>query len=159
MRYRIVDSPVGDIIIVVSDAGVHQLSFLEERTPPVPADWQRDNSGITFLAEQQLHAYFVGESQRFSLPLAPAGTPFQLRVWQQLLTIPFGQSCSYQSIAQQIQKPTAVRAVASAIGKNPLAILTPCHRVLSSSNTLSGFRWGIERKAQLLDLEGISYRH
>jgi O-6-methylguanine DNA methyltransferase len=90
-----------------------------------------------------------------NLPLDVHGTPFQETVWQALREIPYGETCSYSELAERVGKPTAVRAVASACGKNPLAVLVPCHRVLGKGGQLSGFRWGLSMKQALLGEEGI----
>jgi methylated-DNA-[protein]-cysteine S-methyltransferase len=104
--------------------------------------------------QRQLNEYFAGERRAFSLPLDFRGTDFQRRVWQALLTIPYGETRSYAHIARQIGRPTAVRAVGAANGRNPLSIVAPCHRVIGSSGQLTGFAGGLATKAQLLALEG-----
>lgn len=101
----------------------------------------------------ELDAYFSGETQEFSLNIAPKGTPFQQSVWQALRHIPYGKTWSYQQVANYIGKPLSVRAVANAIAANPLHILIPCHRVIRSDGSLGGYQGGIERKKELLELE------
>ena len=98
----------------------------------------------------QLHQYFEGERQTFTLPLRLVGTAFQQEIWEVLRKIPYGQTCSYAAIAQQIGRPRAVRAVANAIGANPLSLLIPCHRVIGSSGKLTGYAGGLEAKRLLL---------
>jgi methylated-DNA-[protein]-cysteine S-methyltransferase len=98
--------------------------------------------------------YFAGRRRRFELPLAPAGTAFQRQVWDALATIPWGELRSYADIARAIERPTAVRAVGAANGRNPLPIVVPCHRVIGSDGSLTGFAGGLEIKRQLLELEG-----
>jgi methylated-DNA-[protein]-cysteine S-methyltransferase len=105
---------------------------------------------------RQLCEYFAGERRVFSLPLEFNGTDFQRRVWQALLTIPYGETRSYGQIARQIGQPRAVRAVGAANGRNPISIVAPCHRVIGSSGELTGFAGGLATKAQLLALEGAS---
>ncbi len=104
--------------------------------------------------ERQLLEYFAGQRRRFELELDFAGTDFQIRVWQALLTIPFGETRSYRDIAIQIGQPTAVRAVGAANGRNPISIIAPCHRVIGSSGSLTGFAGGLAAKQLLLSLEG-----
>ncbi|MFO6424576.1 methylated-DNA--[protein]-cysteine S-methyltransferase [Motilimonas sp. KMU-193] len=103
----------------------------------------------------QLEAYFNGELQQFTLPLAPHGSDFQCQVWQQLSKIPYGSTVTYKWMADQLAKPKAVRAIAQAIGKNPLIICTPCHRVIATSGKLAGYSAGLDIKEYLLKLEGV----
>lgn len=103
--------------------------------------------------ETQLHEYFAGTRQRFTLPLDFAGTDFQIKVWQALLAIPFGETRSYRQIAEAIGHPAAVRAVGAANGRNPLSIVAPCHRVIGTNGKLTGFAGGLAVKAFLLQLE------
>jgi methylated-DNA-[protein]-cysteine S-methyltransferase len=111
-------------------------------------------SGILDQAERQLGEYFAGRRQAFELSLEFHGTDFQRRVWQALLSIPFGETRSYLDIAVQIGNPTAVRAVGAANGRNPISIIAPCHRVIGSTGALTGFAGGLDTKLLLLSLEG-----
>lgn len=110
-------------------------------------------SSVTDAAAAQLDEYFLGVRSCFNIPLAFFGTEFQKRVWSELLTIPFGRTMTYSEVAERIGKPRAVRAVANAIGANPLSIFVPCHRVTGKNRSLTGYRGGIAAKAQLLNLE------
>lgn len=101
----------------------------------------------------QLSAYFRGELRAFNLPLLPAGTPFQRTVWQAIAEVPYGQTISYKQLAQRIGRPNATRAVANATGANPLAIIIPCHRIIGSNGSLTGFAGGLYAKRFLLNLE------
>jgi methylated-DNA-[protein]-cysteine S-methyltransferase len=105
--------------------------------------------------ENQLHAYFNGELKQFNLPIRAHGTPFQLSIWEELQKIPYGTTVSYQTIAKSIKNEKAVRAVGQAIGKNPIAIVIPCHRVIGKNNQLTGFAGGLERKMKLLQCENF----
>ena len=107
-------------------------------------------------AALQLGEYFEGQRTRFTVPLDFTGTAFQREVWQALLTIPFGETRSYRQIAEQIGRPSAVRAVGAANGRNPISIIAPCHRVIGTDGTLTGFAGGLGAKALLLALEGVS---
>jgi methylated-DNA-[protein]-cysteine S-methyltransferase len=111
-------------------------------------------------AERELLEYFAGQRARFSVPLAPRGTAFQERVWQELLAIPYGETRSYGELAAAIGKPTASRAVGAANGRNPLAIFVPCHRVIGANGALTGFAGGEDAKRALLEIErsGIAER-
>lgn len=112
------------------------------------------NHPLLVEADRQLTEYFAGERTEFTLPLHAEGTPFQTRVWQCLLTIPYGRTRTYGELARAIQKGSAARAVGLAASKNPLSIVVPCHRVLGASGSLTGFAGGLEIKARLLALEG-----
>jgi methylated-DNA-[protein]-cysteine S-methyltransferase len=122
----------------------------------IPQQANIDETPLISEAFSQLNAYFAGELQVFSLPLAPHGTPFMQMVWKTLLTIPYGKTASYKEIAQAIDKPKAVRAVGQANNKNPIPIFIPCHRVIGSDGKLVGYGGGLPIKVFLLALE---YRH
>jgi methylated-DNA-[protein]-cysteine S-methyltransferase len=129
---------------------LHLINFpAESRTKEPRADWRRDDS-LFVEAFRQLHAYFAGELTRFDLPLRLAGTAFQNKVWTALCDIPFGETISYGALASRIGKPTASRVVGGANGANPLSIVVPCHRVIGSNRSLTGFGGGIEAKRFLL---------
>jgi methylated-DNA-[protein]-cysteine S-methyltransferase len=130
--------------------GIRSIDFDLSR----PAEGS-EASGSPLLQEavRQLRAYFAGTLREFSLPLDPRGTEFQLRVWRQLETIPYGRICSYSEIAQAIGAPRAVRAVGAANGANPIPIVVPCHRVIGSNGKLVGYGGGLPLKKRLLDLE------
>ncbi len=157
--WKTIDSPVGRLTLIADEAAL--LAVLWENDPPtrVPLGERVEAPGHPVLqeAERQLAEYFGGQRQAFTLKLHPRGTPFQTRVWQALLTIPHGETRSYAQIARAIGKPNAVRAVGTAIGRNPLSILTPCHRVVGSNGKLTGFAGGLGAKAFLLELEGAPY--
>jgi O-6-methylguanine DNA methyltransferase len=118
-----------------------------------PADAVRQTDDVLARAARQLDAYFAGQLKSFDIPLGLAGTPFQLRVWAALRDIPFGEVCSYSQLATAIGDPLAMRAVGAANGRNPIAIVIPCHRVVGVDGSLTGFGGGIERKRFLLRLE------
>ncbi|MBL8309373.1 MAG: methylated-DNA--[protein]-cysteine S-methyltransferase [Burkholderiales bacterium] len=124
--------------------------------PDVGNDWVRDEALPVFdLARRELDAYFAGKLRAFSVPLAPKGTDFQKRVWTALTKVPFGETRTYGQQAAMIGQPAAVRAVGAANGKNPIAIIVPCHRVIGANGTLTGYAGGLHNKALLLKLEGI----
>jgi methylated-DNA-[protein]-cysteine S-methyltransferase len=128
------------------------------QTPPPgwPLEWMRDPSDpVLAEAVKQLNEYFAREREVFSIPLRPAGTPFQLRVWKALEEIPYGRTRTYLDIARMLGQPAAVRAVAAANGRNPLPIFVPCHRVIGTSGSLTGYGGGLEVKLELLRLEGV----
>lgn len=149
------DSPVGPLMLATSDAGLHALEFGESRHPVRrDSQWQRGEHPLLHRARSQLDAYFSGTLRAFDLPLAPQGTAFQRAVWDALTTIAYGQTLGYGEIAARIGKPSAVRAVGAANGRNPLSIFVPCHRVIGADGTLTGYGGGLPTKEFLLRLEG-----
>lgn len=155
MRYRYLESPIGSLLLAGNDAGLTNIGFARGKGRIKPAtDWQADAACFA-PAETQLLEYFDGRRQTFDLELAPAGSAFQLAVLDALLTIPFGETRSYSDIARQIGRPSAVRAVGAANGRNPLPIVIPCHRVVGADGSLTGFGGGLETKRFLLELEGV----
>ena len=119
----------------------------------VPADWRLGESALLRRAAAQLEEYFAGERTAFDLPLAPAGTDFQLEVWRALLDIPYGETRSYRQIAEAVGRPAACRAVGGANHRNPLSLVIPCHRVIGADGGLVGYGGGLDRKRSLLLLE------
>ncbi len=154
--YKTMKSPVGELKLVASDKGLAGILWEKDnpqrvRLSPVSED---KNHPVLVEAERQLNDYFFGKRKSFSLKLDFKGTEFQKKVWAALLRIPFAETLSYGQIAKQIKNPKAVRAVGAAIGKNPISIIAPCHRVIGSTGKLTGFAGGLEAKARLLALEG-----
>ena len=153
--YRKIDSPVGTLTLVASDRHLVAIAWQRDgEAAPFGAMSEGDPHPLLDETERQLCAYFAGELQAFDLPLDFRGTDFQRRVWQALLTIPFGETRSYRDIAVALGRPTATRAVGAANGRNPIPIVAPCHRVIGANGSLTGFGGGLENKAFLLDLEG-----
>jgi methylated-DNA-[protein]-cysteine S-methyltransferase len=151
--YTRAGSPIGELLLTGDGQALHGLHMLEGRRPIVPDPaWRRDDGAFRDV-RRQLAEYFGGERERFELPLALAGTPFQSEVWKALREIPYGETISYGELARRIDRPRAVRAVGLANGRNPIAVIVPCHRVIGADGTLTGFGGGIERKRLLLDLE------
>ena len=141
-------SPLGPIEIVGSQDSIMALDFVEQMLP--------GNDELTFCLKEclkQLDEYFKRERQKFFLNLQPAGTDFQKSVWRQLEEIPYGKTTSYGAIANILAKPFACRAVGSANGKNPIAIIIPCHRVIGSDGSLTGYGGGLWRKRWLIGFE------
>jgi methylated-DNA-[protein]-cysteine S-methyltransferase len=156
--FTTLDSPIGELVLAAHGAGLSGVYF-ERPDPETSAQWARDpgtaGPASTALAQtrEQLMAYFAGERTTFDLPLSTAGTPFQERVWHALRAIEFGRSISYAELARRIASPSASRAVGAANGRNPIPIIVPCHRVIGTGGSLTGFGGGIERKRWLLDHE------
>ncbi len=149
------DSPIGPLTVAADDAAIRHILFPRNRHEARGRELWRHDPGQPLLQEAraQLLQYLHGERTAFELPLQPQGTPFQLRVWQALADIPFGQTWSYVQLARHIGQPTASRAVGAANGRNPLPLVLPCHRVIGSGGALTGFGGGVETKAFLLNLE------
>lgn len=158
MRYlsKTLQSPVGLLTLVANDDNLVAILWEDERPDRVRLGQLTVVEDHPVLNEtaRQLREYFDGQRQTFDLPLAFVGTEFQKKVWQALLTIPFGETRSYSQIAVQIGSPAAVRAVGAANGRNPLSIVAPCHRVIGASGALTGFAGGLAAKRILLGLEG-----
>ena len=146
MYLSILTHPVGTFYICADDASVTSLT-----TKTLSQNDGENN--ITRQAAQQLSEYLSGQRTRFTLPLSPNGTAFQRSVWQQLLTVPYGSTCSYQQIAAALGKQKSVRAVGRAIGQNPIWIMIPCHRVIGKDGSLTGYAGGLSMKKALLELE------
>ncbi|MEN9670707.1 MAG: hypothetical protein RL018_984 [Pseudomonadota bacterium] len=159
MVYAECSSPQGNLYLAATERGLAGMWFTDQRHLPDISSWQRreDASQLDILKEtkQQLEAYFAGKLQQFDLPLdLNVGTLFQQTVWQALLKIPFGKTTSYGALSSSIGKPLAVRAVGTAIGRNPIGIIVPCHRVLGADGSLTGYAGGLHRKEAFLALEG-----
>ncbi|TAL77566.1 MAG: methylated-DNA--[protein]-cysteine S-methyltransferase [Beijerinckiaceae bacterium] len=160
MTYRIttISSPVGPLKLVANETGL--TAVLWENDPPgrVPLGELTDDGDHPVLlhARRELKEYFAGRRRSFTVPLAPAGTHFQKTVWAALLTIPYGETRSYGELARQVGNPKAARAVGAANAKNPLSIITPCHRAIGSNGTLTGFAGGLAAKRFLLTLEATA---
>lgn len=153
MYYCAINSPVGKLLLAGRCDALQLVSFQGGAHPtPIDPDWKYDESPFRD-AIDQLKAYFTGKLKTFTLKLKLEGTAFQQRVWQQLRSIPYGQTVSYGQIAQAVGNPKASRAVGAANGKNPISIVVPCHRVIGSGGKLVGFGGGLSIKETLLSLE------
>jgi methylated-DNA-[protein]-cysteine S-methyltransferase len=152
---KTIASPVGRLTLVASDAGLAAVLWENDspRRVPLIVTGEDPKHPVLREAERQLKEYFAGKRTSFELPLDFHGTDFQKRVWRALLKIPFGQTRSYAQIARAVGKPTAMRAVGAANGRNPISIIAPCHRVIGKDGTLTGFAGGLKAKAHLLALE------
>lgn len=149
------DSPLGRMLLAATDRGLAGVWFEGQRHGPDARGWREDGAHVVLCrAIAQLQEYFAGRRSTFDLPLDLQGTPFQKSVWQALLAIPCGSTTSYAAIGQRIGKPSASRAVGAAVGRNPVSIVVPCHRVLGTGGALTGYAGGLERKSALLKLEG-----
>ena len=146
MRYTTINSPIGKLMLAGDEHGLRLLSMPPFRVEPA---WQRDDIAFADV-RTQLTGYFAGKRREFDVQLNLVGNPFELSVWEALCTIPYGETASYGDIARAVARPNAVRAVGQANGRNPLAIVVPCHRVIGADGRLTGYAGGIERKRWLL---------
>ena len=144
--YAIVDSPIGELLLTAEDGALTGLSMSPFDIDPA---WRHAPDALAGAATQ-LEQYFAGERTSFDLDLAPAGTEFQQRVWAMLLEIPFGETTTYGTLANRLGNPRTVRAVGLANGRNPIAVIIPCHRVIGADGSLVGFGGGLDRKRALL---------
>ncbi|GAC1531005.1 MAG: methylated-DNA--[protein]-cysteine S-methyltransferase [Acidimicrobiales bacterium] len=153
MTHTVVDSPVGPLTLVASDGVLSGLFMDDQRHRPDPSGFgERDGRSFAAISEQ-LDAYFDGTLDHFDVELAVLGTEWQRRVWAGLSAIPYGTTISYGELAARVGNPRASRAVGLANGRNPVGIIVPCHRVVGSSGSLTGYGGGLERKRWLLDHE------
>jgi methylated-DNA-[protein]-cysteine S-methyltransferase len=144
----VIESPLGNIRLIEKDDHLVELVFTEDPLTTAPEnDLLKD-------AISQIDEYFSSKRQEFDLPIEPVGTEFQLKVWHELINIPYSTTISYQEVANRLGDPKSIRAGASANGKNPIAIIIPCHRVIGSHGEMTGYAGGIQRKKDLLSLEG-----
>jgi len=152
---KTVKSPAGKLKLVANDRGLAAILWENDNPKRVRLRPLAENQGHPVLleTERQLNEYFAGKRARFSVKFDFKGTGFQREVWQALATIPFGKTLSYGEIARRIGRPKAARAVGAAIGRNPISIMVPCHRVIGSNGNLTGFAGGLETKACLLRME------
>jgi len=153
--YTKMDSPVGEILLVSDGKDLTRVSMNRQKyAAEIENDWvEKKDIPPLKLAVEQLKSYFAGLLSEFDLPIAFRGTAFQNKVWKELTRIPFGKTISYGELARRVGNPKASRAVGLANGKNPLAIVVPCHRVIGANGTLTGYGGGLDRKQKLLELE------
>lgn len=153
-----VSSPVGRLELIATEKGLAAVLWENDKPERVPLPPAEENTAHPILtkAAEQLAGYFAGKRKTFQIPGNVSGTAFQKEVWAALAEIPFGETRTYGQIAEKIGRPTASRAVGAAIGRNPLSIIVPCHRVIGGNGSLTGFAGGLERKKQLLAMEAAA---
>lgn len=153
LSYDTLDSPLGELLLVGDRRALHGLYMQRGRHPKrISPAWTRAREPFAAV-RAQLGEYFAGERREFDVPLAMHGSPFELRVWEALRDILYGATASYGEIARRVGRPSAARAVGLANGRNPIAVIVPCHRVIGADGSLTGYGGGIERKRLLLELE------
>ena len=148
----IISSPLGNIRSSSREGCLSELKFTDEETDGEILDQ------VLLSTVQQLEEYFAGERKTFDMPIGLGGTDFQRKVWLEVNKIPFGQTATYMKISQKLGKPGAIRAVGAAIGANPILVILPCHRVLGSDGSLTGYAGGLDRKKALLEMEGHAFQ-
>lgn len=154
IQYDLIASPVGELLVTGEDGFVTGLYFEEHKYgPAIGSTWKREPEAFDRLREE-LGKYFKGALTEFSVPLRASGTAFQESVWKLLREIPHGATRTYGDLARELGMPNGSRAVGSAVGRNPISIVVPCHRVLGSTGAITGFAGGLDRKSKLLELEG-----
>jgi methylated-DNA-[protein]-cysteine S-methyltransferase len=154
--HTIVDSPLGALTLVAQDGTLSGLYFPGHWTMPDPTNFgERSDDGFEE-ARRQLAEYFAGERTSFDLATATAGDAFQRRVWELIDGIPYGQTTTYGELARELGDPSLARAVGAAVGRNPLSVIRPCHRVVGKDGKLTGYAGGLQRKQALLELEGAT---
>lgn len=144
-------SPIGPLRLVGDENGLTHLLIAGQ---PAPEGADVGEAPLLCRAAEELGEYFSGKQKTFTVPLSPWGTPFQREVWAALRTIPYGRTVCYRDVAEQIGRPSAVRAVGNANGRNPIPIIIPCHRVVAADGSLGGYSLGLDLKRKLLELEG-----
>jgi methylated-DNA-[protein]-cysteine S-methyltransferase len=151
--YSVLDGPLGELLLTSDGESLTGVYLAPHKGGPERTDaWRRDDAALQPVRDQ-LSAYFAGDRRDFDLPLALHGTPFQRKVWEALAAIPFGETVGYAEIARRIGSPGSARAVGAAVGRNPVSIVVPCHRVVGSDGSLTGYGGGLDRKRWLLDHE------
>ncbi len=151
--YTTMESPIGELLLVGDGDNLSGMYMQDGRKPKtIATGWQEASAPLTD-ARTQLEEYFAGNRTTFDIPLAGEGAPFECEVWHALEEIPYGETVSYGEIARRLGQPTAARAVGTANGRNPIAVIVPCHRVIGADGSLTGYGGGLERKRLLLELE------
>ena len=153
-HYDFYDGPQGRMLLVANDGGLCGVYFDGQKyLPQIDPAWRRDTNATLRQAKRELAQYFGHERWRFEIALAPEGTPFQRSVWKAISTVAFGETITYGELARRAGSPGSARAAGAATGRNPIGIVVPCHRIVGSDGSLTGYAGGLERKRALLALE------
>jgi len=155
LAYDQYDSPHGTMLLTATPRGLAGVYFKGQKHFPKKRDWRRDaRHPLLRQARRELKEYFAGRRRRFDVPLDPLGTPFQRAIWKSIAKVGFGSTMTYGELARRAGHPGSARAAGAATGRNPLGIVVPCHRILGSNGSLTGYAGGLQRKRALLALEG-----
>ena len=159
-RFARYESPLGPMYATAEDDGITHIEFKGAKyAPAAQPDWIEDPKAPALAAcGTQLAEYFAGTRTEFDLPLAPRGSTFQKRVWEEIARVPYGETISYAELARRAGAPGQARAAGAATGRNPVSLVIPCHRIVGSDGSLTGYAGGLERKRELLELEGVLQR-
>ena len=160
IRYARFASPLGPMYATAEDDGITHVEFVGAKYAPEESpDWLEDPHAPDLAAcGAQLAEYFAGKRTEFDLRVAPRGSEFQQRVWKEIARVPFGETISYAELARRAGAPGQARAAGAATGRNPVSLVIPCHRIVGSDGSLTGYAGGLERKRELLELEGVLQR-
>lgn len=155
IRYCFTPSSLGNVLLVANGDALCGVYFENQKyLPPIDPAWQEDDrSAVLRAARRELDQYFAGSRKVFDLPLAPKGTSFQRAVWNAIAQVPWGETLTYAELASRAGHPGSARAAGAATGRNPLSIIVPCHRIVGSNGSLTGYAGGLDRKQKLLALE------
>ena len=156
-RFARFETPLGTVLATAAGGFITSVNFIDAKyTKPIDPEWTQDpDSPALKECAAQLGDYFGGKRRSFDLPLAPEGTPFQKRVWQEIARVPFGATLTYSELAARAGAAGSARAAGAATGRNPIAVIVPCHRIVGSDGSLTGYAGGLERKTKLLEIEGV----
>ena len=156
--YDTFESPQGDMLLLANDDGLEGVFFDQQKHHPKrQPDWRQDSQHkVLRQAKRELAEYFAGRRKRFQVALEPGGSPFQQSVWKAISTVAFGETITYAELADRAGHPGSARAAGAATGRNPIGIIVPCHRIMGSNGSLTGYAGGLNRKRALLELEGAS---
>ena len=160
IRYARFESPLGPVVAIADEQGITHIDFVGAKYErDIAPDWVEDPESPALAAcGTQLAEYFAGTRTEFDLPLAPRGSEFQQRVWREIARVPYGETISYAELAKRAGAPGQARAAGAATGRNPVGVVIPCHRIVGSDGSLTGYAGGLDRKRGLLELEGVLQR-
>ncbi len=160
IRYVHFESPLGPVMAVADDEGITHVDFIDAKyARRIGPDWVHDpQAPVLRECVRQLAEYYDGNRTTFDLPLAPRGTEFQRRVWDEIAHVPYGKTITYGELAKRAGAPGHARAAGAATGRNPVGVVIPCHRIVGADGSLTGYAGGLERKRELLELEGVLQR-
>jgi methylated-DNA-[protein]-cysteine S-methyltransferase len=160
IRYTRFESPLGRVMAVADDEGITHVDFIDAKyARRIEPDWIEDPLAPALSdCVRQLGEYYEGKRKTFELPLAPRGTAFQRRVWDEIARVPYGETITYGELARRAGAPGHARAAGAATGRNPVGVVIPCHRIVGADGSLTGYAGGLERKRELLEIEGVLQR-
>ena len=152
--YDYCDTPLGRMLLVANEKGLCGLHFVGQKYfPEKGKDWTHDKK-VLEKAKREVTEYFAGKRKSFAIPLAPEGTPFQRAIWREIAKVPFGETITYAELARRAGFPNCARAAGAATGRNPVGVIVPCHRIVGTNGSLTGYAGGLDKKKALLALEG-----